>query len=76
VKRASSIIHAEGVRVGVPSSAPKAGVVGLPIAGDPFEFAAYVLVVLRADAQAKHFLDHRGSLRWRLRKRPFPARGL
>jgi hypothetical protein len=49
VKRASSIIHAEGARVGVPSSAPKARA-GLPIAGDPFELAAYVLEVLRADA--------------------------
>src|ERR1017187_10010836 len=58
VKRASSIIHAEGVRVGVPSARAKGARGGLPIAGDPFELAAYVLEVLRADAQAKHFFDH------------------
>ena len=50
VKRARSIIHAEGVRAGVPSSVPKGARGGLPVAGDPFEFAAYVLEVLRADA--------------------------
>jgi hypothetical protein len=53
-----SIIHAEGVRVGVLSSAPKARRWGLPIAGDPFELAAYVLKILRADAHAEHFLNH------------------
>ena len=62
VKRAGSIIHAEGVQVGVPSSAPKAHG-GLLIVGDPFEFAAYVLEVFRADAQAEHFLDHGKEVR-------------
>ncbi len=62
VKRAGSIIHAEGVRVGVPSSAAKAHG-GLLIVGDPFEFAAYVLEVFRADAQGEHFLNHGKEVR-------------
>ena len=65
VKRAGSIIHAEGARVGVPSSAPMARVAALPFAGDPFELAAYVLKILRADAHAEHFLNHWEEIRQR-----------
>jgi hypothetical protein len=50
------IIHAVGVRVGFHHPRQRrAG--GLPIVGDPFELAAYVLKILRADAHAKHFLN-------------------
>src|SRR5437867_11683226 len=41
-----SIIRAKGVRG------------RLPIVGDPFELAAHVLEVFRADMHAEHFLDH------------------
>ena len=52
VKRAGNIIHAEGVRgwCSIIRAKSAAWWGGLPIAGDPFEFAAYVLEVLRADA--------------------------
>jgi hypothetical protein len=43
--------------VGVPSSRAK-GACGLLSAGDPFELAAYVLKILRADTDAEHFLNH------------------
>ena len=57
---AGDIIHAAGVRFGFPSSAPKrAGCERLPGWRDPFELVAEILEVVRVDAQAKHFLDHR-----------------
>ena len=43
-------------------SAPKARVVALPIADDPFEHAAYVLEVLPTDAHVEHFLDQRQEI--------------
>jgi hypothetical protein len=58
VKRASSIIHAEGVRGWYSIIRAKGAHGGLPIAGDSFELAAYVLEVIRAYTQADHFLDH------------------
>jgi len=64
VKRASSIIHAEGVR-GWCSVIRAGGAQGLPIVGDPFELAAYVLKILRADAHAEHFLNHWEEIRQR-----------
>ena len=58
----SDIIHAAGVRVGFPSSAPKArtsaGAAGLPCWRDAFELVAEIVEVVRADAQLEHFLDH------------------
>ena len=56
-ERASSIIHAEGVRFAFPSSAPTGGLGSwlrrtrqLPDRHDPLEFVAEILKVVRADA--------------------------
>ena len=72
-----TIIHAEGVflwdetskqyyprrrRAGWCSIIRANGAHGLPILGDPFELAAYVLEVIRADTQANHFVDHREEI--------------
>jgi hypothetical protein len=63
-ERASSIIHAVGVRFAFPSSAPKARgswlrwTRQLPDRHDLLEFVAEILEVIRGDAQAAHFLDH------------------
>jgi hypothetical protein len=44
--------------VGVPSSPRHRRAGGLPITGDPFELAAYVLKILQADVHAEHLLNH------------------
>ena len=63
-ERASSIIHAAGVRFAFPSSAPGAlgvgceGLGSLPDRHDPLKFVAEILKVLRADAHVEHFFNH------------------
>ena len=61
VREPSSIIHAAGVRGWVASSAPKAhrevGAKDLRRGRDPFELAANVLEIVRADSHAEHLLD-------------------
>src|SRR5258708_26962190 len=65
VERASSIIHAAGVRFGFHHRRQRRarelvanGWAALPRLGGPFELATEVLEIIRADAQAEHFLDH------------------
>jgi len=73
---AGGFIHAEGVRVGFHHPCPRPHRrAGLPCWRDAFELVAEILEVIRADAQAEHFLDHRKQISQRTNHSPWRGIG-